>query len=74
MENIKKRLIFALALPKQSNNAQMAESVDALVSNTSGAIRAGSIPALGTVKKSLVSFTYEAFIFLKNNQQNIKQN
>ena len=28
--------------------AQMAESVDALVSNTSGAIRAGSIPALGT--------------------------
>ena len=27
----------------------MAESVDALVSNTSGAIRAGSIPALGTV-------------------------
>ncbi len=29
-------------------NAQMAESVDALVSNTSGAIRAGSIPALGT--------------------------
>ena len=30
--------------------AQMAESVDALVSNTSGAIRAGSIPALGTMK------------------------
>ena len=28
--------------------AQMAESVDALVSNTSGAIRAGSTPALGT--------------------------
>ena len=27
----------------------MAESVDALVSNTSGAIRAGSIPALGTI-------------------------
>ena len=26
----------------------MAESVDALVSNTSGAIRAGSTPALGT--------------------------
>ena len=26
----------------------MAELVDALVSNTSGAIRAGSIPALGT--------------------------
>ena len=29
-------------------NAQMAELVDALVSNTNGAIRAGSIPALGT--------------------------
>ena len=28
----------------------MAESVDALVSNTSGAIRAGSIPAPGTLK------------------------
>ena len=28
----------------------MAESVDALVSNTSGAIRAGSIPAPGTNK------------------------
>ena len=29
-------------------NAQMAESVDALVSNTSGATRAGSTPALAT--------------------------
>ncbi len=29
-------------------HARMAESVDALVSNTSGAIRAGSIPAPGT--------------------------
>ncbi len=28
----------------------MAESVDALVSNTSGATRAGSTPALGTKK------------------------
>ena len=32
----------------QNANAQMAESVDALVSNTSGATRAGSTPALGT--------------------------
>ena len=32
--------------------ARMAESVDALVSNTSGAIRAGSIPAPGTTKDS----------------------
>ncbi len=31
-----------------SHQAQMAESVDALVSNTSGATRAGSTPALGT--------------------------
>ena len=28
----------------------MAELVDALVSNTNEAIRAGSIPALGTIK------------------------
>ena len=34
--------------PDFSGNAQMAESVDALVSNTSGATRAGSTPALGT--------------------------
>ena len=32
----------------------MAESVDALVSNTSGAIRAGSTPAQGTVKKTFL--------------------
>ena len=32
----------------QTTPARMAESVDALVSNTSGAIRAGSIPAPGT--------------------------
>ena len=34
----------------QNANAQMAESVDALVSNTSGAIHPGSIPGLGTSK------------------------
>ena len=41
-----------------SANARMADSVDALVSNTSGAIRAGSIPAPGTRKglKKLESF------------------
>ncbi len=37
----------------------MAESVDALVSNTSGAIRAGSTPALGT-KKFLQVALFEA--------------
>ena len=31
--------------------ARMAELVDALVSNTNGAIRAGSIPAPGTARK-----------------------
>lgn len=33
----------------------MAESVDALVSNTSGAIRAGSTPALGTELRTLTA-------------------
>ena len=37
-------------LQEEAPNARMAESVDALVSNTSGAIRAGSIPAPGTRK------------------------
>ena len=41
--------------------AQMAESVDALVSNTSGATRAGSTPALGT-------------LFLKDNDLSAKLN
>lgn len=31
--------------------ARMAELVDALVSNTNGAIRAGSIPAPGTMER-----------------------
>ena len=35
-------------VPLHRIEAQMAESVDALVSNTSGATRAGSTPALGT--------------------------
>ena len=42
--------IFASA-----KRAQMAESVDALVSNTSGAIHPGSIPGLGTkMERSLL--------------------
>ena len=39
-----------LHLHSQISHAQMAESVDALVSNTSGAIHPGSIPGLGTRK------------------------
>ena len=42
--------------------AQMAESVDALVSNTSGAIHPGSIPGLGT--KMERSFTSLLFSFI----------
>ena len=35
--------------------AQVAELVDALVSNTNGANRAGSSPVLGTKKRSFMS-------------------
>ena len=48
MHNPNKSRIFAHRFEKR---AQVAESVDALVSNTSGAIRAGSTPALGTKKE-----------------------
>ena len=41
-------LIFTIYLC--TAKAQMAESVDALVSNTSGATHPGSIPGLGTLK------------------------
>ena len=44
--------------------AQMAESVDALVSNTSGAIHPGSIPGLGTkMERSFTSLLF-SFIYL----------
>ena len=45
----------------------MAESVDALVSNTSGATHPGSIPGLGTKKKSN-DFYYRLtfFVFQEN--------
>ena len=49
--------------------AQMAESVDALVSNTSGATRAGSTPALGTsltrqtIAKPLIARDLAIFLF-----------
>ena len=56
----RKRYTFASHLRK--TNAQMAESVDALVSNTSGATHPGSIPGLGTTEKveklSPFSFLY----------------
>ena len=46
----------------------MAESVDALVSNTSGATRAGSTPALGTeLERSLLLSFFYMFIFINSN-------
>ncbi len=46
--------------------AQVAELVDALVSNTNGAIRAGSSPALGTkpLCKRLFLYLYISYIRL----------
>ena len=55
MPSTKKSLLFLWLNPKLAvylhpqTQAQMAESVDALVSNTSGAIHPGSTPGLGTV-------------------------
>ena len=49
------RIIFSFQfffLPLHPNQAQMAESVDALVSNTSGATHPGSTPGLGTLNYS----------------------
>ena len=52
MPSTKKSLLFLWLNPKLAvylqTQAQMAESVDALVSNTSGAIHPGSSPGLGT--------------------------
>ena len=63
LRNSKKLRIFAPAF-----RAQMAESVDALVSNTSGATRPGSTPGLGTSFKRQSSVRQqvltEDFLFL----------
>ena len=58
-------LIFATRLVRNGNdrNAQMAELVDALVSNTNAFGRAGSTPALGTLIKAS-SFFEGAFLVL----------
>ena len=42
----------------------MAESVDALVSNTSGATHPGSIPGLGTTEK-VKTFSVSFFIYIR---------
>ena len=52
----------------------MAESVDALVSNTSGATRAGSTPALGTTKaenQMIFSLRFYLFIFTASTRSGI---
>ena len=51
---------------QQNKKAQVAELVDALVSNTNGAIRAGSSPALGTkpLCKRLFLYLYISYIRL----------
>ena len=48
--NFRKCLYLCTAILRKQN-AQMAESVDALVSNTSGATHPGSTPGLGTTLK-----------------------
>ena len=62
----KKRRTFA----SQFTIAQMAESVDALVSNTSGATHPGSIPGLGTTKscKWLINNACRIFLFVKTSK------
>ena len=56
--NIKKSHTFATHL----TNAQMAESVDALVSNTSGATHPGSIPGLGTETEKVEKLSPFSFL------------
>ncbi|MBQ2225593.1 MAG: hypothetical protein II422_06545, partial [Prevotella sp.] len=56
---------------------QMAESVDALVSNTSGATHPGSIPGLGTKslqkQQSAAGFPLAAlFLFIRNSNNQLK--
>ena len=74
--DIKKSITFALAIEKQTI-AQMAESVDALVSNTSGATHPGSIPGLGTTEKveKLSPFSFyihmPAAVFMAQQQKGV---
>ena len=56
-------------LQEEAPNARMAESVDALVSNTSGAIRAGSIPAPGTSRRLSIALSLLCLYPLLNPSQ-----
>ena len=57
------------------HDAQMAESVDALVSNTSGATRAGSTPALGTrvLKKANPCLMEQGFFIIGWRKDNLTE-
>ena len=55
--------IAEVRMRKTLSKAQMAESVDALVSNTSGATRAGSTPALGTSQRKCAASQHTFFVF-----------
>lgn len=55
MKNLEDKNIFPTFAPAiKKRLAQMAESVDALVSNTSGATHPGSTPGLSTEAEELV--------------------
>ena len=68
----------ALPLHRNQAIAQMAESVDALVSNTSGATHPGSIPGLGTETEKVEKlspfslFNKESFFYKVNVLQRTK--
>ena len=56
-----------------SNDAQMAESVDALVSNTSGATHPGSTPGLGTKRGTKVPLFFVSLTLICRNGNAVRQ-
>ena len=61
---VNKKHYLCTAITKRNAIAQMAESVDALVSNTRGATHPGSIPGLGT-QIGEHKFSYFLFLYIK---------
>jgi|GEM_PF-3116065 hypothetical protein len=55
--------IMSIFAPVRFEYAQMAELVDALDSKSSAARRAGSIPALGTIKELSALLAFNSFCF-----------
>ncbi len=73
-KSVARPLGLATALVKRKA-ARMAESVDALVSNTSGATRAGSTPPRGTYKKrrnKVLLFFLVIYLYYHHSVGNIK--